>query len=197
MDTKELTKRIQSAVGAGADGIWGKESATKVAKALGVHPKPKKESHFPNESQALSFYGSPGSNHTLMNFPYPMRLSWDLNTTVSRITINRKCAESAKRIFQRTLDHYGIEKIREMKLDIFGGCYNNRKKRGGSSLSMHALACAIDLAPDENPLREGRDTALFARPEYDKFWEIVEDEGWVSLGREKNFDWMHFQAAQT
>ena len=41
--TSELTKRIQREVGANPDGIWGNESATKVAKKLGVYDQPKPE----------------------------------------------------------------------------------------------------------------------------------------------------------
>ena len=31
---------------------------------------------------------------------------------------------------------------------------------------------------------------------YEPFWRIVEGEGLLSLGRTRNFDWMHFQAAR-
>lgn len=41
--TYELTKRIQNACGSNADGIWGNDSATKVAKKLGVFEQPKPE----------------------------------------------------------------------------------------------------------------------------------------------------------
>jgi len=54
----------------------------------------------------------------------------------------------------------------------------------------------VDLDPGRNQLKWGRDRAVFARPEYEPFWQIVESEGLVSLGRAKNFDWMHFQAAR-
>ena len=37
--------------------------------------------------------------------------------------------------------------------------------------------------------------AVFSGPEYDAFWSIVEKEGAFSLGRERNYDWMHFQFA--
>jgi hypothetical protein len=49
------------------------------------------------------------------------------------------------------------------------------------------------MNPEQNQLRWGKDRAVFAKPEYDKFWEIVEKHGGVSLGRERNYDWMHFQ----
>ena len=29
--------------------------------------------------------------------------------------------------------------------------------------------------------------------ESDKFWEFVYDEGAISLGKERNYDWMHLQ----
>ena len=36
----------------------------------------------------------------------------------------------------------------------------------------------------------------FWGPEYDAWWRCWESEGWVSLGRLRNFDWMHIQAAK-
>jgi len=35
-----------------------------------------------------------------------------------------------------------------------------------------------------------------ARPEYDFWWRLWEEAGWVSLGRSKNYDWIHIQAAR-
>ena len=41
-----------------------------------------------------------------------------------------------------------------------------------------------------------RDKATFAKPEYERWWQCWEEEGWLSLGRTRNFDWMHVQAAK-
>jgi hypothetical protein len=68
--------------------------------------------------------------------------------------------------------------------------------RGSSRMSTHAWAIAIDWDPDNNQLQWGRDRATLARPEYRDWWEIWEREGWLSLGRVKNYDWMHIQAAK-
>ena len=68
--------------------------------------------------------------------------------------------------------------------------------RGGSAWSIHSWGAAVDLDPDNNQLRWGKNKASFAKPAYENFWKIVENEGWVSLGRERNYDWMHFQAAK-
>jgi len=100
------------------------------------------------------------------------------------------------RVFNNVLNYYGPQQIRELRLDLWGGCYNERPLRGGTKWSMHSWAIAVDFDPLRNKLEWGRNKAAFARPVYDKWWQFWEDEGWVSLGRDKNFDWMHVQAAK-
>jgi hypothetical protein len=68
--------------------------------------------------------------------------------------------------------------------------------RGGSAWSTHAWGIAIDWNPSSNKLKWGREQATLARPEYDAWWDIWEEEGWLSLGRARNYDWMHVQAAR-
>jgi hypothetical protein len=104
-------------------------------------------------------------------------------------------AASLYKIFESTLSTYGVD-IETLGLNLFGGCLNVRKMRGGSSWSIHSWGAAIDLDPDNNQLRWDNNKATFAKSDYDPFWEIVEKEGWTSLGRRKNYDWMHFQAAR-
>lgn len=148
-----------------------------------------------NYSDLVNFYGKVGTNQTSLILPYKMRLAWDLDVTVSKITCHKKVKGSLERILKESLDHYGEDAIKELALDKFGGCLNVRKMRGGSSWSMHSWGIAVDLDPDRNRLRWGRDKAYFAKPEYEPFWKIVESEGWTSLGRKKNMDYMHVQAA--
>jgi hypothetical protein len=143
-----------------------------------------------------SFYGDIGENQTLLVLPYPMKLAWDNSTWVTKLTCHKKVTKSIYTIFENTLKTYGEKEITKLKLDIFGGCLNVRKMRGGSSWSIHSWGTAIDLDPDNNMLKWGRDKATFAKKEYNEFWKIVEAEGWISLGRVKNYDWMHFQAAR-
>ncbi len=69
------------------------------------------------------------------------------------------------------------------------------KKRGGTSWATHSWGIALVYNPERNALHMGCDKALFALPEYNKWWEIWEKEGWISLGRRKNYEWMHIQAA--
>lgn len=195
----------------GIDGYWGNNTSQaypQVLSLLGIeHSKNNKidqniiinpkYNNWPKQkySDMVNFYGKVGTNQTSLTIPYEMKLAWDLNVKISKITCHSKVKDSLERIFKNTLDHYGLENIRDLRLDIFGGCLNVRKMRGGSSWSIHSWGAAIDLDPDRNQLRWGKDKAVFAKVEYEPFWKIVEAEGWTSLGREKNMDYMHFQAA--
>lgn len=150
---------------------------------------------WPRERDCEDFYGKIGTNHTLLTLPYPMRLTWKQNTILKRISVNGRCAESLERVLVAVRDNYGDD-VKKLGLDLFSGCYNPRYKRNGTTWSMHAYACALDFYHTKNRYRWHDDQAVFARPEYDDWWKCWEDEGWVSLGQERNFDWMHVQAAQ-
>lgn len=143
-----------------------------------------------------SFFGDVGENQTRLVLPYKLKLAWDPASVVTRLTCNNKVSESLYTIFEKTLKTYGEKEIKRLRLDIFGGCLNVRKMRGSSTRwSIHSWGAAIDLDPDRNALKMTNKNASFAKPEYRDFWKIVESEGWVSLGRARNYDWMHFQAA--
>lgn len=155
-------------------------------------------SSWPRERGVAKFYGPVGTGLTNMDLPYPMRIAWDPLVEVNRIAIHSKCAESAFRVLERILLHYGKKEIDRLGMNLFGGCLANppRFKRGSTkSPSMHNWGIAIDFDPVQNQLRWGRDRARLAKPASVKFWEFWEEEGWVSLGRERNYDWMHVQAA--
>ena len=144
-------------------------------------------------------YGKPnqqGSYLTTIKLPYPMRLAWDLKTTVTKMRCHREVANDFIAVFNDLLAHYGYAKIKELGIDLFGGCFNFRQMRGGSDYSRHSWGIAIDLDPSRNLLHETSKTARFARPEYKAMIDIFYKHGFVSLGREKNYDWMHFEKSE-
>ena len=154
--------------------------------------------NWPKQSHAslTSYYGEHGQSSMLVpvRCPWALTFPWAPSQTVKSISVHKKCADSLGRILEAVHARYGEAEIKKLKLNQFGGCYNNRKMRGGSSWSTHAWGCALDWDPDNNALKWGRDRATFARPEYNDWWAIWEKEGWYSLGRKKNYDWMHVQA---
>lgn len=140
-------------------------------------------------------YGNPckPENHTVITLPYPMKLAWDKSKTVTKVTCHKLVAQNFLNVFNDLLAHYGLAKIQELGIDLFGGIYNCRPMRGGTTFSTHAYAVAIDLDPERNQLKETSKTARFARPAYKPMIDIFYKNGFISLGREKNFDYMHFQ----
>lgn len=150
-------------------------------------------------AQITKKYGQPtitGAGYLVrIDLPYPMRIAWDTDTTVQSMVCHRLLADKFKAVFTDILEAYGYEKIKELGIDLFGGCFNFRKMRGGTAWSLHSWGIAIDLDPARNTLHETSKTARFARPEYKKMIDIFYKHGFISLGREKNYDWMHFEIA--
>lgn len=150
----------------------------------------------PDQKELLEFFGEPGTNQTRLTLPFPMKLSWDEEQIIKSFFCHKKVHDSLGRIYQNIFELYGQKEIERLRLDIFGGCYNNRNKRNGNNLSVHAFAAALDIDPDNNQLKWDDTKASLARNEYVPFWREFEKEGWLSLGRTRNNDWMHAQATR-
>ncbi len=150
-----------------------------------------------DQSDMRAFYGQPGSPPiTKVRVPWTLRLAWDKSQTVTHIGCHTRVAGSVESVLTRVHAHYGEAELRRLRLDLYGGCFMARRKRGGSSWSTHAWAVALDFDPERNQLKWGRDRASLDDTDYDFWWHAWEAEGWVSLGRSRNFDWMHVQAAR-
>ena len=186
------------------DGLWGPntqyalEQYQNLLRDLEASPEERAQQStvWPIYSQMERFYGPVGQNITLVTLPYKMKLAWDTDQTVTKMSLNRKCAESAEKVFAAALDHYGLSEIQRLRLDLFGGSLNVRKMRGGSNWSVHSWAAAIDIDPEHNQFRWSNTKATLDELDYEPWWKLWEAEGWVSLGRERNFDWMHVQACR-
>ena len=151
---------------------------------------------WPKYEDLSEFFGEPGQNLTTISVPFPLKLSWSTDTVVYKVTCHKLVADSLVRVQRNILATYGYMEIERLRLDVFGGCYAARPMRGANKLSTHAWGIAWDTNPVENALRYNHKQAKLAQPVFNKFWEAWTAEGWLSLGKARDFDWMHTQACQ-
>lgn len=148
------------------------------------------------EKQIIEKYGQPGDtkNFTLLNLPYPMRLAWDVHVIVNKIQCHKLILTPLLAVFKDLLAAYGLVKIQELGIDLYGGCVNVRLMRGSKTKwSRHSWGIAIDLDPARNGLKLTWKQSQFSKPEYKKMVDIFSFHGFISYGRDRDFDAMHFE----
>jgi len=171
-----------------------------------------------NYDELNAFYGNHGENLITIDLPYALYMG---GIKITRMCCNKKVADSIKRIFKKTLAYYtsfaigeaaargyvmldfsedekqlGINKIKQLGLDQYGGCLNIRLKKGSTTeWSTHSWAIAVDMDPDNNKLHMSWEECRFSSPIYEAFIKFWYDEGFINLGKEYNYDGMHFQKA--
>ena len=189
LDCSPALPSVQRAVGATVDSVLGIETVGKIAAALGLG--------WPSQAEVRSgrsIFGKAGDESNLVSLEPPYPLYYE-GTRVKTIRVHKLIANAVKSALEEVLDYYGVEKIHELGLDDYGGCFNYRKTASGASLSMHAWGIALDFAADKNTYAMKKPQASLSTPECAQWWKIWESYGATSLGRSKNYDWMHFQFA--
>ncbi|MCC5860082.1 MAG: hypothetical protein JJT90_18160 [Ectothiorhodospiraceae bacterium] len=86
---------------------------------------------WPRQAEVERFFGPVGADQVLLDLPYPLKIAWDTAKTVRRISVHSKVRDSAGRCFERIAETYDAQARRELGLDLFGGCFNVRRMRGG------------------------------------------------------------------
>jgi hypothetical protein len=174
------------------DGFWGEKSQSACRAYLrSLMPSP---NPWPKSDQASlrAFYGEPGdeSNLVMIDLPYPMFYD---GKKVTRTRVHKKCAASLLRILTAIKSRMAASPDIQDEAEDYGGVYNFRMKRGGSTYSLHAYGAAIDLDADDNTFRDtwpiNADMPLEIMEEFAK-------EGWKSAGAFWGYDAMHNQATQ-
>jgi len=187
------------------DGFMGQQTEAAAAAYLGPAwaraddlPGPRSIAHpYGTERSVVQRFGLPGNRHCTagrVEVPWPMFAAWDTTARIPEIRCHAALAPSLRRILEQVADEHNPSEIRNLGLHLYGGCFNKRRKRGGGAWSMHAFGIALDWDPLRNRLRWDGGRARLAKPDAARFWAAWEKEGWTSLGRARNFDWMHVQA---
>lgn len=191
MNTEEI-KKIQSKIGVTPDGFWGPKSIAacqKYLRALMPNPNPWPKS---DQVSLCRFYGNPGDEKNLVTVDFPFKTLYE-GKEVKKFRCHKKVANSLICVLKSIGEKYGKDRGIMEEAEDFGGVYNFRNKRGGSSYSVHAWGAAIDLDADDNTFRDSwpmkSDMPLEIMEEFAK-------EGWLSAGAFWGYDAMHQQATR-
>jgi hypothetical protein len=185
-------KKMQTRIGVTPDGFWGPKSQDACRAYLrALMPK---SNPWPSSDQSSlrAFYGAPGDESQLVRIEFPYPMLYD-GKRVTSTRVHKKCAASLLRVLTAIRDRMQAASHIRDEAEDFGGVFNFRLKRGGSSYSLHAYGAAIDLDADDNSFRASWPM------QSDMPLEIIEEfarEGWVSGGAFWGFDAMHFQATK-
>jgi hypothetical protein len=131
-------------------------------------------------AQCLKKYGQPSPSNPYMTlWDVPGHL--EISRIPKRIYCNRDLIQPLANAFQELIRTGCVNELK-----TWDGCFNIRKKRGLSSMSLHSWGIAIDVNAFENGL--GQTPKL--SPEFVKCFT---DNGFDWGGTWKRKDGMHFQ----
>lgn len=191
---KTSIRLIQQHLGVNPDGIIGPQTLRAITTALGIREIPT----WPTQAEVRrgdSIFGAPGREEELVNILPAYQLFYE-GSPVRSIRVHHLIASHVQQALREVLEHYGVDEIRRLGLDQYGGSYNYRPTTTGNALSMHAWGVALDFAPGSNGLKMKSPRATLSHPDCVAWWEIWERHGATSLGRARNYDWMHLQFAR-
>jgi len=190
--TSEEIKTMQRRIGTTPDGFWGPKSIAACKEHLRqLMPVP---SPWPKSDQASlrAFYGEPGDESNLVPIEFPYAMYYD-GKPVKRTRCHRKVAASLLRVLSAIRGIVAEHPEHKDEAEDYGGVFNFRPKRGGTSWSLHAWGAAIDLDADDNTFRDSwpmkADMPL-------EIMEAFAREGWISAGAFWGYDSMHFEASR-
>lgn len=191
---KQDIKLIQQKLGVTADGIIGSRTVEALCHALGVNRVPQ----WPTQSEVRSgrsVFGSPGCEASLVSIlpPYPLLYE---GKPVRSLRVHKLIAPHVLAALREVSAHYGQDELHRLGLDRYSGSYNYRSTSGGKALSMHAWGIALDFAAEQNSYSLRAPRASLSHPDCTAWWQIWEAHGATSLGRERDYDWMHLQFAR-
>jgi len=133
-------------------------------------------------AQCLKKYGNPELEHNMIVWDVPTSL--EIGVIPKKIYCNKDLVLPLQKAFQNLID---TGKVAELK--TWDGCFNIRKKRGLSSMSLHSWGIAIDVNAAWNGL--GKSPTLS-----DEFVKCFTGAGFEWGGNWTRKDGMHFQLSK-
>ena len=132
-------------------------------------------------AQALKKYGDPTLQKAMTLWDVPTHL--EIGVIPKRIYCNRDLVKPLEQALSNLINRNVVDELR-----TWDGCFNIRKKRGLSSMSLHSWGIAIDVNAAWNGLGK---TPTLSR----EFVKCFTDAGFDWGGVWRRPDGMHFQLA--
>lgn len=132
--------------------------------------------------QALKKYGDPTLEKSMVVWDVPTAL--EIGVIPKKIYCNKDMIKPLEQAFKNLIDRGFVKELK-----TWDGCFNIRKKRGLTSMSLHSWGIAIDVNAAWNGL--GKTPTLSAG-----FVKCFTDAGFDWGGTWTRKDGMHFQLAK-
>lgn len=126
-------------------------------------------------------YGDPDKQKNMIVWDVPAHL--EIGVIPKKIYCNRDMVAPLQKAFENLIRTGNVKELK-----TWDGCFNIRKKRGLSSMSLHSWGIAIDVNAFENGL--GKEPKLSAG-----FVKCFTDAGFNWGGTWRRKDGMHFELA--
>lgn len=133
-------------------------------------------------AQCLKKYGDPNLQKSLVLFDVPTEL--EIGLIPKRIYCNKDIVAPLTQAFKNLIATGHVKEIK-----TWDGCFNIRKKRGLTSMSLHSWGIAVDINAFENGL--GKTPKLSSG-----FVKCFTDAGFDWGGTWTRKDGMHFQLSK-
>jgi len=133
-------------------------------------------------ARALQKYGDPNLQRAMTMWDVPSNL--EIGVIPKRIYCNRDMVAPLTQAFQNLISRGFVSELK-----TWDGCFNIRKKRGLSSMSLHSWGIAVDVNAFENGLNQVPKLSA-------GFVKCFTDAGFDWGGTWKRKDGMHFQLSK-
>jgi hypothetical protein len=133
-------------------------------------------------AQALKKYGDPTLQKAMIVWDVPSNL--EIGFIPRKIYCNRDLVQPLSQAFQNLISTGHVSELK-----TWDGCFNIRKKRGLSSMSLHSWGIAVDVNAFENGLNQVPKLSA-------GFVKCFTDAGFDWGGTWKRKDGMHFQLSK-